>query len=89
MHDRCEMLAIHAYSYNRQHLVASRGRRRPITVLTGFLGAGKTTLLNCLLKQPDLANTAILINGSTHSKCDLEALARCPLCYRLGNLCVG
>ena len=34
----------------------------PITVLTGFLGAGKTTLLNRLLKQPALANTAVLIN---------------------------
>jgi G3E family GTPase len=34
----------------------------PITVLTGFLGAGKTTLLNHLLKQPELANTAVLIN---------------------------
>ena len=34
----------------------------PITVLTGFLGAGKTTMLNCLLKQPEFANTAVLIN---------------------------
>jgi G3E family GTPase len=34
----------------------------PVTILTGFLGAGKTTLLNHLLKQPDLANTAVLIN---------------------------
>jgi G3E family GTPase len=34
----------------------------PITVLTGFLGAGKTTLLNRLLKQPELTDTAVLIN---------------------------
>ncbi len=34
----------------------------PVTILTGFLGAGKTTLLNKLLKQPALANTAVLIN---------------------------
>ncbi len=34
----------------------------PITVITGFLGAGKTTLLNHLLKQPDLAGTAVLVN---------------------------
>ncbi len=34
----------------------------PVTVLTGFLGAGKTTLLNHLLRQPELANTAVLIN---------------------------
>jgi G3E family GTPase len=34
----------------------------PMTVLTGFLGAGKTTLLNALLKRPELAHTAVLIN---------------------------
>ncbi|MFN8983172.1 MAG: CobW family GTP-binding protein [Alphaproteobacteria bacterium] len=34
----------------------------PVTVLTGFLGAGKTTLLNRLLKHPDMAGSAVLIN---------------------------
>ncbi|WP_428485817.1 CobW family GTP-binding protein [Rhodopila sp.] len=34
----------------------------PVTVLTGFLGAGKTTLLNHLLKQPELAECAVLVN---------------------------
>jgi G3E family GTPase len=34
----------------------------PVTVLTGFLGAGKTTLLNRLLKRPELAGTAVLVN---------------------------
>ncbi len=34
----------------------------PVTVLTGFLGSGKTTLLNALLKQPQAANTAVIIN---------------------------
>lgn len=34
----------------------------PLTVLTGFLGAGKTTLLNRLLKEPGLADTAVIIN---------------------------
>lgn len=34
----------------------------PLTVLTGFLGAGKTTLLNRLLKDPSLADTAVIIN---------------------------
>jgi G3E family GTPase len=36
----------------------------PITanLLTGFLGSGKTSLLNRLLRQPDLQDTAVLIN---------------------------
>jgi G3E family GTPase len=34
----------------------------PLTVITGFLGAGKTTLLNRLLREPALADTAVLVN---------------------------
>ena len=34
----------------------------PVHVLTGFLGSGKTTLLSRLLRDPDLADTAVLIN---------------------------
>ncbi|MDC0986447.1 GTP-binding protein [Alphaproteobacteria bacterium] len=36
--------------------------RLPISVLTGFLGSGKTTLLSKLLRDPDMANTAVVIN---------------------------
>jgi G3E family GTPase len=34
----------------------------PLTLLTGFLGAGKTTLLNRLLRDPELSDTAVIIN---------------------------
>ncbi len=34
----------------------------PITILTGFLGSGKTTLLNRALRDPSMANTAVVIN---------------------------
>ena len=34
----------------------------PVSVITGFLGAGKTTLLNSLLKDPMLAQAAVIIN---------------------------
>ncbi|PRD43622.1 hypothetical protein C5748_10220 [Phyllobacterium phragmitis] len=34
----------------------------PISLLTGFLGSGKATVLNHLLRHPDLARTAVIIN---------------------------
>jgi G3E family GTPase len=34
----------------------------PVTILTGFLGSGKTTLLNRALREPAMANTAVIIN---------------------------
>ena len=34
----------------------------PVSLLTGFLGSGKTTVLNHLLQQPDMNNTAVIVN---------------------------
>ena len=34
----------------------------PVTLLTGFLGSGKTTVLNHVLKQPQMAATAVIVN---------------------------
>ena len=34
----------------------------PVTLLTGFLGSGKTTVLNHLVRQPEMADTLVIIN---------------------------
>jgi G3E family GTPase len=34
----------------------------PVTIVTGFLGSGKTTLLQQALRQPDMQDTAVLVN---------------------------
>ena len=36
--------------------------RVPVYLLSGFLGSGKTTLLNALLKHPQFADTAVVVN---------------------------
>ena len=36
--------------------------RVSLTILTGFLGSGKTTLLNRLLKSPEAAESAVIVN---------------------------
>jgi G3E family GTPase len=40
----------------------ARGARIPVTVVTGFLGSGKTTLIRELLRTPQGADTAVVIN---------------------------
>ncbi|MFC7053388.1 CobW family GTP-binding protein [Hansschlegelia quercus] len=42
--------------------MAERPAPIPFTLLTGFLGAGKTTLLNRLLRDPALADAAVVVN---------------------------
>jgi G3E family GTPase len=46
----------------RQRLREETLSHTPVTILTGFLGSGKTTLLNRALRDPAMANTAVVIN---------------------------
>jgi G3E family GTPase len=48
----------------------------PVSVLTGFLGSGKTTLLGHLLRQPELARTAVIINEFGEIGLDHELVER-------------
>src|ERR1041385_7295019 len=38
------------------------GHRLPVIVVTGFLGSGKTTLIKHLLDNPEVSNTAVIVN---------------------------
>ncbi|MFD1697542.1 CobW family GTP-binding protein [Roseibium aestuarii] len=69
----------------------------PLSVITGFLGAGKTTLLNRILKDPAMADTAVIINefgeiGLDHllveqaEDCILELSSGCLCCTIRGDL---
>lgn len=53
----------------------STDHRIPVTLLTGFLGSGKTTVLNRMLQQPDLANSAVIINEFGDIGLDHELVA--------------
>jgi len=68
----------------------------PVHVLTGFLGSGKTTLLARLLREPALADTAVVINELGEVGLDHVLVDRGPeddvvlldsgcLCCALGN----
>jgi G3E family GTPase len=41
---------------------AMPAERPPVSIITGYLGSGKTTLLNRLLRDPDMARAAVIIN---------------------------
>jgi hypothetical protein len=66
-----------------------RGARIPVTVVTGFLGSGKTTLIRELLKTPEGADTAVVINEFGEVGID-DALLRASsdTTVLLGNGCL-
>jgi G3E family GTPase len=62
----------------------------PVTVLTGFLGSGKTTLLARLVRRPELARTAVIINEAGEIGIDhdlVEAGAESFVELETGCLC--
>ena len=62
----------------------------PVTVLTGFLGSGKTTLLQRLLRSPQMARTAVLINEFGEIGLDhllVESLQESLVLLKSGCIC--
>lgn len=47
----------------------------PVSVITGFLGSGKTTLISRLLRDPDLARTAVIVNEFGEIPLDHDLIA--------------
>jgi G3E family GTPase len=50
----------------------------PVNVVSGFLGSGKTTLAAQLLRDPQLANTAVIINEFGEVGLDLRDFGEAP-----------
>lgn len=64
--------------------------RIPVDVVTGFLGAGKTSLLRRLLRLPDLAGAAVLVNEFGEVGLDhllLERVDRDVILLKNGCVC--
>lgn len=49
--------------------------RLPVTIVTGYLGSGKTTLVAALLRQPDMAGTAVIVNELAEVGIDQSVIA--------------
>jgi G3E family GTPase len=50
----------------------------PVNVVSGFLGSGKTTLIARLLRAPQLADTAVIINEFGEVGPDLRNFGAAP-----------
>ncbi len=51
-------------------------KRILVTLVTGFLGSGKTTLLNRLLRHPEMADAAVIVNEFGEIGLDYDLIER-------------
>lgn len=62
----------------------------PVSIVTGFLGSGKTTLIGRILRDPDFARTAVIVNEFGEIGLDHTLIARSDeslLALTTGCLC--
>ncbi|MEZ5990658.1 MAG: GTP-binding protein [Planctomycetota bacterium] len=72
------------------HSIGPVGDRVSFTLLTGFLGSGKTTVLREVLRLPDMAGTAVVVNEFGEVGLDhllLEATEEDVVLLQSGCLC--
>lgn len=73
-------------------VIVPDAERLPVIVVTGFLGSGKTTLLRHLLRAPEFADTAVIINEFGEAGLDhvlVETSEDSILLLENGCLCCG
>ncbi len=73
-------------------VIVPHARKLPVIVVTGFLGSGKTTLLRHMLRAPEFADTAVIINEFGETGLDhvlVETSEDNVLLLENGCLCCG
>lgn len=55
-------------------------RKKPVTIITGYLGSGKTTVLNELLRDRECQRTAIIVNDMGSINIDASVIQNTSVC---------